>query len=351
MKKFTKEQSLVVKGVAIMLLLLYHLFHEKAVLNEMMVNYAPFSESAFLQFAGFGNICVAVFVFLTAYGISLDVFKEEKYTIKGIYNKSAKRFGKMMLNFFLVYVTMNLLCIGHLNYGSLYGNGKQGLLQMFCDAIGFSTILGTPILNGTWWYMKLAYIFIFLVPLLAIVTKKVGKTALLLGFFLPFVVQMDSDVERYFFVSVVGVVAAHENWLEKIMNLKIHPIVWWLVALPGSVLCILIRQNAVVKDFYWNYIDAVIAFVIVCITITTVGRVPIVNSILGFLGKHSMNIFLAHTFFYMIVWRKYVYYFEYAIVTFIILLGVSLLYSVVLEWIKTSVKKFLKILQKKMKKG
>ena len=113
----------------------------------------------------------------------------------------------------------------------------------------------------------------------------------------------------------------------------------------------MIRQNAVVKDFYWNYIDAVIAFVIVCITITTVGRVPIVNSILGFLGKHSMNIFLAHTFFYMIVWRKYVYYFEYAIVTFIILLGVSLLYSVVLEWIKTSVKKFLKILQKKMKKG
>lgn len=351
MRKFTKEQSLVVKGVAIMLLLLYHLFHEKAVLNEMMVNYAPFSENVFLQFAGFGNICVAIFVFLTAYGISLDVFLTEKFTVKEIYDKSAGRFGKLVLNFFWVYVTMNLLCIGHLNYGSLYGDGKQGLLQMFCDAIGFSTILGTPILNGTWWYMKLAYIFIFLVPLLAFVTKKVGKTSLFLGFFLPFVVQMDSDVERYFFVAIFGVVAAHEKWPEKIMNSKIHPVIWWLVAIPGSVICILIRQNAVVKDFYWNYIDAVIAFFIVCITVTTIGRVPIVNSILRFLGKHSMNIFLAHTFFYMIVWRKYVYYFEYAIVTFAILLGVSLLYSVVLELTKAGVKKIFKILQKKMKKG
>ena len=34
MKKFTKEQSLVVKGVAIMLLLLYHLFHEKALSRD-----------------------------------------------------------------------------------------------------------------------------------------------------------------------------------------------------------------------------------------------------------------------------------------------------------------------------
>ena len=351
MKRFTKEQSLVVKGIAIMLLLLYHLFHEKSVLTEMSVDYAPLSESAFLRFAGFGNICVAVFVFLTAYGISLDVFKVEEYTIKEVYSKAAGRFWKLVLNFFWVYATMNLLCIGHLNYGSLYGDGKQGFLQMLCDALGFSTILGTPILNGTWWYMKLAYIFIFLVPLLALVTKRVGKTALMLGFFLPFVVQMDSDVERYFFVAVFGVVAAHENWPEKIMNLKIHPIIWWVIAIPTSVVCVLVRQNAVVKGFYWNYIDAIIAFLIVCIAITTVGRVPIIRSALQFLGKHSMNIFLAHTFFYLIIWRNYVYYFENAIVTFLILLGVSLLYSVVLEWIKKGTKKIFEILQKKMKKG
>ena len=46
MKTFTKDHSLIAKGVAIMLLLLYHLFREKQVLDEMAVNYAPFSENA-----------------------------------------------------------------------------------------------------------------------------------------------------------------------------------------------------------------------------------------------------------------------------------------------------------------
>lgn len=347
MKKFAKEQSFVVKGVAIMLLLFYHLFHEKEVLAEQQVNYAPLSENIFLQLAGFGNICVAVFVFLTAYGISLDVLRVDEFSIKDIYIKSAGRFFRLMLNFFLVYVTINLLCVGYMNYGSFYGSGKQGLLQLFCDSIGFSAILGTPMLNGTWWYMKIAYVLIFLVPLLAMVVKKTGKTALLLGFFLPFVIQMDFEVERYFFVAVLGVVAASENWVEKLMNLKIHPVVWWLVAVLGGALSCLIRQNAVVKEYYCNYVDAIVALFIVCSTVMTLGRVPIVNSILKFLGKHSMNIFLAHTFFYLIVWRKYVYYFKYAIVTFIILLGCSLAYSVILEFAKEGGKKFLKIFKKR----
>ncbi|MBQ8039950.1 MAG: acyltransferase family protein [Lachnospiraceae bacterium] len=350
MKGFTKEHSLMIKGVAIMLLLVYHLFHEQHVLREMQVNYAPFSESAFLQFAGFGNICVAVFVFLTAYGISTGIFDADSFDIKEIYARCGKRFAKLMLNFVIVYVTINLICFPYLDYPSLYGEGKQGILMMLCDATGLASTLQTPLLNGTWWYMKLAYILIFLVPLIVMVVKKVGKIALLLAFFAPFVVCFDGDLERYFFVAVLGVVSAFYKWPEKVMNAKIHPVLWWIVAVLGSVFCVLIRQNALVKDWFWNYVDAFVAFFIVCTVVMTVGKVPGVRIVLKFLGKHSMNIFLVHTFFYMIVWRKYIYYFEYAIATFLILLALSLLYSVVLEFAKEGVKKFLKILKKKVKK-
>ena len=99
--------------------------------------------------------------------------------------------------------------------------------------------------------------------------------------------------------------------------------------------------------YFWNYVDAVVAFFIICSTVMTLGRVPIVSFMLRFLGKHSMNIFLAHTFFYMLVWRKYVYYFKYAILTFIILLGCSLVYSVILEFAKEGGKKFIKIFKKR----
>lgn len=351
MKMFTKEHSQIVKGVAIMLLLVYHLFHDINVVVDMHVNYAPFSKEGFLQFAGFGNICVAVFVMLTAYGLSQSVFFEKDRTIKDIYATGLKRFGKLMLNFSIVYVAINLMCFTFFDYASLYGEGKQGILTMLCDATGLSAVLKTPTLNETWWYMKLAYVLIFLIPLLAIIAKKVGKAFLLLAFLAPFVLVFDNDVERYFFVAAFGVAAAYGKWPEKLMNLKIPAVIWWVIAFAGGFFSVLIRQNALVRENFWNYIDATVAFFVICAVTMTVGRVPVLNKIIGFIGKHSMNIFLVHTIFYMVVWRKYIYYFEYAVVTFLILLGVSLLFSVILELLKKILFKFIKFLKKKVKKG
>lgn len=350
MKMFTKEHSQIVKGVAIMLLLVYHLFHDINVVVDMQVNYAPFSKEAFLQFAGFGNICVAVFVMLTAYGLSQSVFSEQAATIKDIYTAGLKRFGKLMLNFSIVYVAINLICFPFFNYASLYGEGKQGILMMLCDATGLSAVLKTPMLNETWWYMKIAYVLIFLIPLLAMIAKKVGKAFLLLAFLAPFVITFDADIERYFFVAAFGVVAAYGKWPEKIMNLKIPALVWWIIALAGGFLSVLIRQNALVRENFWNYIDAFVAFFIICAVTMTVGRIPVLNKVIGFIGKHSMNIFLVHTIFYAVAWRKYIYYFEYAVVTFLILLGASLLFSVILECLKENIFKFTKFLKKKVKK-
>lgn len=351
MKEYTKDRTLIVKGVAIMLLLMYHLFHEKYVLEEMGVNHAPLSQETFLNLAGFGNICVAIFVMLTAYGISTGIFKEVNLNTKNEFQKAGRRFAKLMLNFFVVYVTINAICFPFLNYGSLYGEGKQSVLLMLCDALGLSSTLQTPMLNGTWWYMKLAYILIFLVPCMAFLAKKTGTIFLLLAFFTPFVIPLDSDVERYFFVAAFGVVAALGRWPEKVMNSKIPGIIWWLLAAVGSVLMVLVRQNALVKDYFWNYADAFIAFFIICATTMTVGNVPVLNTVLKFLGKHSMNIFLVHTMFYMVAFRKYIYHFKYAAVTFVILLGVSLVYSVILETAKKGVEKIFEILVKKAKKG
>ena len=349
MKEFTKEHSLMAKGVAIMLLLLYHLFHEEYVLQQMNVNYAPFSQEGILKLAGFGNICVAIFVLLTAYGLSTIVFSNSNRTLKEIFADSLKRFGRLMLNFFAVYLSINLICFSLFDYAKLYGAGKQGVLMLLCDATGLSAVFKTPMMNETWWYMKLAYILIFFVPVLAVLVKKTGNALLLLAFLAPFVVNFDADVERYLFVAVFGVCAAYGEWPKKLMNLKIHPVFWWLLAIFGSFLCVLIRQNAVVKEYFWNYADAAIAFFIICATVMSIGRVPVLNKVLMFIGKHSMNIFLVHTFFYLIVWRNYVYYFEYAPVTFLILLAASLAYSVVLEFLKKYIGKFGNFLYKKVK--
>lgn len=347
MKEFTKEHTLQVKGVAIMLLLFYHLFHEEWVLEEMQVNYAPLSKNVMLTLSGFGNICVAIFVMLTAYGITRQVLSIENVTITDLCKQSTRRFFKLMGNFFCVYLTINLICFSFFDYASLYGKGKQGILFLLCDATGLSHMLGTPTLNETWWYMEIAYVLIFLVPFLALLVKKMKNSLILLGFLIPFFLQLDADIERYLFVAVIGVCMANGGWIEKVMNSKIKTGFYWLIGIIGIPCMILVRQNAVVQDYFLVYVDAFVSMVLIMILALTVGKVPIFNKILAFLGKHSMNIFLMHTFLYLLVFRQYIYYFHYAFASFVILLILSLLYSVILEFLKKQILKIGKKLWEK----
>ncbi len=343
-KTFTRDRSFAAKGLAILLLLAYHLFESEDLVTSMGVIYSPFSLNGFLTLTGFGNICVSVFVFLTAYGISTGLFaRNEGFCLNGAYRQAAKRFLILMINFLTVYLSVNLLWWYKFDYQSLYGVNKQGFLYALTDAAGLSMFFDTPTLNLTWWYMEVAYILIFLVPFLAWLVKKLGYRTLLLAFFVPYILVFQQDTERYLFVAVFGVCAAYGRWPDRLLNLKLHPAVQWAIGIAGFVLCVLIRQNYVVYESYVYLIDAPIALFIVYLGAVLIGSVPVIGKVFVFLGKQSMNIYLVHTFFYMALWRNYIYYFKYAGVTFALLLTVCVIYSVVLELIKrvTGLKKLL----------
>lgn len=331
------------KGLAVLLLLMYHLFENEALVTSMNVDYRPFSMNGFLTLTGFGNICVAIFVFLTAYGIASGLLAKPDMTAAETYRQATKRFVILMVNFAALYVSVNLLWWYKFDYQSLYGLNKQGILYMLTDAAGLYKFFGTPSLNETWWYMEVAYLLIFLVPILTWLVKKIGYPILLLAVFVPYMVTVNFDLERYLFVAVFGVCAAYGKWPEKLLNLKLHPVWQWLIGLVGFVLCILIRQNYVVYSTYVHLVDAPIALFLVYFAGGLIGSVPGVRKAFVFLGKHSMNIYLVHTFFYMALWRDYIYHFHNAGVTFLLLLAVSLLYSVALELLKkvTGLKKLL----------
>ncbi len=336
-RQFTKKDSLTAKGLAILLLLFYHLFYEEHVITAMEVNYAPLPKELFLMAAGFGNICVAVFVMITAYGITHKILSVPDMKPEDAYGQAVRRFRKLLAGFAALYVSVIVVWFYKFDLASLYGNGKQGLLLLLCDGIGMAQFFGTPTLNETWWYMALAYTFIFLVPLLAFCVKKVGIGLLWIAFFVPMMVGLNSDMGRYLFVAVFGVCAAYGNWFGKIFNLRLHPAVKWCIGIVGFAGCILLRQNAVVKDYFADYVDAPVAFFVICFAVMLLGTVPGLKQILGFIGKYSMNIYLVHTFFYLILFRDFIYRFKYAAVTFLLLVAVSLVYAVVLDAVKTVV--------------
>lgn len=334
-KTFTKEHSLAAKGLAILLLLMYHLFEDEVTVISMDVIYSPFSLNGFLTLTGFGNVCVSVFVLLTAYGISKGLFvQDELPSMKTVYSQAGKRFVRLMANFTVLYLSANLLWWYKFDYQSLYGINKQGFLCILIDAVGLSMFFDTPTLNMTWWYMEIAYILIFLVPLLAWLVKKVGNLALLLAFFIPFIVVFQPDIERYLFVAVMGVCAAHGHWLDRLTELEFHKALQWAAGIIGFVLCILIRQNYIVHEYFLWLVDAPIALFLVYVGAVLIGSIPVLGRVFKFIGKHSMNIYLVHTFFYMALWRYYIYHFRYAGITFLLLLAACLTYSVILELLK-----------------
>ncbi len=334
---FTLNHTNKAKGLAILLLLIYHLFENEELIALTEVNYAPFSLEGFLTFTGFGNVCVAVFVLLTAFGIASGLLAQGELSPADTYRQAAKRFVRLMVNFAVLYLSVSLLWWYLFDYQSLYGPGKQGILYLLTDAAGLSMFFDTPTLNETWWYMEIAYLLIFLVPFLTWLIKKIGYPVLLIAVFFPYLVEIPPDVKRYLFVAVFGVCAAYGKWPDRLLNLRVHPALQWLIGLLGVVLCVLIRQNYVVYETYVHLADAPIALLLIYFGGALVGSVPILGSVLAFIGKHAMNIYLVHTFFYMTLWREYIYYFRYAGVTFVLLLGVSLLYSVVLELVKKAV--------------
>lgn len=340
-QQFTKEHSNITKGLAVLLLLVYHLFENEEILVSLEVNYAPFSKESFLRFSGFGNICVSIFVFLTAFGIATGLLAqnwEEGLFWKKAYDQASKRFFRLMANFAILYLSVNLLWWHQFDYQSLYGGGIQGMLLLFTDALGLPMFFDTPTLNATWWYMEIAYLLIFLVPLLTWLTKKIGYAILLPGFFVPYAVTIQPDLKRYLFVAVFGVCAAYGKWPDRLLNLKLHPVLKWLAGITGFMLCILIRQNFMVHEYYIHLVDAPIVLFLVFMAAVLMASVPVLGKALAFIGRHSMNIYLVHTFFYLILWRQYIYYFQYAGITFLLLLAVCLLYSVVLETVKKIIK-------------
>ena len=336
-KIFTKEDTLLVKGMAILFMLFYHLFETYERVNSLGVIYAPLSEDIFLMISGFGNICVAVFAFLSAYGISKKLISLEAADLRSWYKVSVKRYLKLLVGFLCIYASVTLLWFYKFDYVKLYGKGWQGALCGLLDAFGLAQVAGTPTLCETWWYMEIAIIIIFITPILLKVVKSMGNYSIIVGVLLPLIVELPFDFKRYYFVILFGVVAAHEEWFER-ANLDRY--LKWARIIAGIVLfaaLVVIRQNYFVYNNFAYLLDGAIAVFFAWFMKELFGGIPGVKQILRFLGKHSMNIYFIHSFICMIIYQEFVYSFRYAGLIFVVLLAICLVYSVCLEGIKKSV--------------
>lgn len=324
--KFTKDYTLNAKGIAIIMMCVHHLF----------------SNNAFLTLPT--KVCVAIFTILSGYGINESYKKKRDSSGRFVWT----HIKRLMINYWYVFIPMTLLSVFCyvIPKGPIlvYGTGIKGCLNFLLDFFGVRAFLYTPSLNNTWWYMEAILFCYILFPL---IKKGVEKRPLFLFTILiiPNILAIwnermliTTDRELFYILPfALGIFCSEKKMFDKLVELSIdNKYKYITVAILVLVLTVLF---AIKVKLIGNILYAIS---VISISIWGATNLKTINKVLVLLGKHSMNIFLSHSFFYiyLIPGRKLMNICKIPIVKLIVLIIVSLLFSIFIENIKNIVNKY-----------
>lgn len=351
--KFTKEHTMQMKGIAIIILLFHHCFlnaqrwatvpYEKLATTKgwgyYPISFAPFSSHTIQYLASFSKICVAMFVFMTGYGMWVSYESQKKKTTMSNYIK--KRMVTLMAGFLIIFVVTEILAIPTGRFIEVYGHDFRSVVYMIIDALGLAKLLGTPLFCLTWWYMSLAIVLIMIFPFVHSIMGKYQWVVVVASIIVPRACGFgqSTDLLRYLLAYTLGMYFAQHDLLvrikEKFMEQNVAgKLLSLIVSLIGLAVIIKCRQNAWIGWKYLDFWDGFAAMYVIVISYIYILNGKWIVKGLGFLGKHSMNIFLIHSFYRDVFFHEFTYSFYYAWLDYIVLMAISLVTSIVLEWFK-----------------
>ena len=351
--KFTKEHTMQMKGIAIIILLFHHCFlnaqrwatvpYEKLATTKgwgyYPISFAPFSSHTIQYLASFSKICVAMFVFMTGYGMWVSYESQKKKTTMSNYIK--KRMVTLMTGFLIIFVVTEILAIPTGRFIEVYGHDFRSVVYMIIDALGLAKLLGTPLFCLTWWYMSLAIVLIMIFPFVHSIMEKYQWVVVVASIIVPRACGFgqSTDLFRYLLAYTLGMYFAQHDLLarikEKFMEQNVAgKLLFLIVSLIGLAVIIKCRQNAWIGLKYLDFWDGFAAMYVIVISYIYILNGKWIVKGLGFLGKHSMNIFLIHSFYRDVFFHEFTYSFYYAWLDYIVLMAISLVTSIVLEWFK-----------------
>ena len=346
----SKKASSIAKGIAILMMLMHHLFFsaERIATNGhgQDIIFLPFTMAQVVTFSKCLKICVAVFVFITAYGTFKQISKQIDACPKtdpSAVGKTSSRYAlehivKLLVNFWVVFIPFVALgCfVSKYNLVSVYADEDifESAFNFLADFFGMAAMFDTPTFNPTWWYMSLALLLIVIMPALVLLARRIGGVCLLglsIAFPLLTGLKMESTFWLYAPTVAMGIMFAQYDLFSKLdfglkEGDKAKRVVLFVV-----YTCLLLALAYVRRRAGYVYVFNPICAVGVCQIARLIEPVSVV---FNFFGKHSMNIFFMHTFFYSRYFGAFVYSFHWFGLVFIVLAGASLLCSIAIEFCK-----------------
>lgn len=320
----TKEQSQIMKGVAILLMIFLHLFNSP-VNVDLCHNLLFVGAEPFVLFLSKASNPVPFFLLLGGYGLY-------KVYQKGDKNRWSRLF-KLYMHWWIILIIF--VTIGCFIKPSIYPGSFSIAVE---NITGFHTTYN----NEVWfllpyvvlsicapWFFKLvdrcnAAIIVIATLMLHIFTSfcisRYGESFLYVHWWiyeilLPF---------HLLFSFSLGAVAAKIGWFEKLKKRFPNSSKNTLCAL--TLLLILIAISCVFKyNFFYAFLF------ISCFSI--IGLPNIVKKIFISLGNNSMNMWMIHTWFCYYLFKDFIYSFSYPILIFIVLTIISYLCAILIDLI------------------
>ncbi len=341
----TKNDSFAIKGLAIILMLFHHLYWSVDRFENYEVDFTPFSQGFVVNIAFMFKVCVSLFAFITGYGLLKSIAKQ-KFCRKSIVKWNTTRLIKTMSGFWFIYVITFIvtMAINRLPYTKFFEKTPYaGIFYLINDFLGLANFLKTPTLCGTWWYMSAAIVFILIIPLVYALSKKVGyMPIILLIVALPRLLKVGypggTNIYTFILPVIFGMMFADYDLFNKIeARLPKNKVISYIISfvlfggLIGLGYIIMLKYKCTVA---WELNYGVVPIAFVCFFRFCIIRIPVLNKILEFLGKHSMTIFLTHTFIRYDYLNEFIYSFKHFMLIFAVLFVLSLALALVLDLIK-----------------
>lgn len=335
---FTKRETNFCKGIAIILMLFHHLFNDFEEYAGYVVNYSPFTAERIHFFALVSRICVAIFVFLSGYGIAAtyrNKFGKRVPSSKEVVQFTWNRYWKLMTGYWVAFF-LTILCqpFGRTVFDA-YGTGTKDLvLCTLIDFFGLANLIGTPTLNPTWWYMSMAFSIIILMPLIMRLMQEFGAVLVTIGGIVVLSLLNASNPNTFYLFSLLlGALCLEFDLFGKISGLgQEHKYSAYLKFVCEAV--ILLGLLAYRTNYnYFGIVDGLISMMLALLACLFT-KLTVISSAMEFLGKHSANMFLIHNQLYSFYFLGFFYSFKYWFLILLVLTVVSLAVSVGMELVK-----------------
>ena len=336
---FTKDDSKVCKGMAILLLLFHHLFYNEKRVASSGLTFGIISYDTVRVLAIMARICVWIFVFISAYGLtySYEHLTRER-TIRFVPSRWFALLSQFTPVFFLACIFLTLFGI------DVFGRYEGNVLYILLDALAVSDLFSTPTLSGVYWYMCFAQVIVVLIPIVSLFCKRIPLTAGMPLLFcviqyLPKGIASPSGGEyiNYLACIMLGCYMYYNDKFFLCPESKKQR--WYLFTLDSVIAILLLISEYKVRLFdVWHMRSFLSAFsaMFICRCISLVSNDHgVVNRLLINLGIHSGNMFLCHAFLYN-YFPKILYWSRSPLFAYLTLVVLSYLISCCIEVIEVS---------------